>query len=233
MIKVNKYGLKHQLNELLKAGKKITIDFNCGNDEAHIVPFVDGKMVSYGELYFSLEELIFIDLNLPSNGEYMVTGKGYLTIENDDIFLFYDLEGFIYSYDDEEFGDTEFDDDYEPKKEIKEVLKNKYLLLSKEYDDPEKFQEYLIEKEKAQINKPTLNNFSASEQELWDSLKGENPVKYSSSEKPQEYLQKKEAKQIDVPVSDNFLAYKKELWDRLNRVNSIKTKSTKPWWKFW
>jgi hypothetical protein len=233
MIKVNKYGLKYQLNELLKAGKKITIDFNCGNDEAHIVPFVDGKMVSYGELYFSLEELIFIELNLPSNGEYMVTGKGFLTIENDDIFLYYDLEGFIYSYEDEKFSDTELDDDYEPKKEIKEILKNKYLLLSKEYDDSEKFQEYLIEKETAQISKPSSNNFSTSEQELWDRLKGENTVKYDGTEKSQEYLQKKEAIQINVPVSANYLAYKKELWDRLNRESSVKTKSTKPWWKFW
>lgn len=232
MIKINKYGLKNQLNELLKAGKKITIDFNCGNDEAHIVPFIDGKMVSYGELYFTLEELIFVDLNLPSNGEYMVTGKGYLTIENDDIFLFYDLEGFIYSYDDEKSDDEEYeeyDDDYEPKREIKEKLKDTYLLLSKEYDEPEKLQEYLVEKEATQINKPVSNNFSTSEQELWDRLKGEN----DNLEKLQEYLPKKEVPQINVPVSDNFLAYKKELWERLNRENQRRTKTNKPWWKFW
>ncbi|WP_428661782.1 hypothetical protein [Runella sp.] len=221
---INKYGLKHQLNELLKAGKEITIDFNCGNDEAHIVPFVDGKIVEYGELYFSLEDLIFIDLNLPSAGEYMVTGKGYLTSEDDDIYLYYDLEGFMYSYDDEDFEES--DVDYEPKKEIKEILNSNYLLLSKEYDDPEKLQEYFAEKEATQINKPVLNSFSASEQELWESLKGESSVKHEDSKKLQEHLQKKGATEINVPLSDNYLAYKKELWKRLN-------KASKPWWKFW
>lgn len=78
MTKINKYGLKHQLNELLKANKKITLDFNCGNDEAHIVPFIDGKILKYGPLYDDLETLIYIDLNLPSNGEYMVTGLEYV-----------------------------------------------------------------------------------------------------------------------------------------------------------
>ena len=170
MIKINKYGLKNQLNELLKADKKITIDFNCGNDEAHIVPFVDGVMVEYGDLYFHLEELIYLDLNLPSNGEYMVTGKGYLTIENDDIYLFYDLEGFTYVWDED--GEITEKEDDEPQKEVTEKMKDKYLLLPKEFDDSAKLDEYLKSKETDSKNEQVQSNFSKSEQELWDDLKG-------------------------------------------------------------
>jgi hypothetical protein len=171
MIKVNKYWLKNQLNQLLKAGKEITLDFNCGNDEAHIVPFIDGIMSEYNELYFNLEEVIFIDLNLPSAGEYMVTGKGYLTLNDDNIYLHYDLEGFMYNYDDENECEN---DDFEPKKDVQEKMNDSYLLLSKEYDDESKLKEFLEQKEKKDKNQTQINsNFSPSEQELWNRLKGD------------------------------------------------------------
>lgn len=171
MTKINKYGLKHQLNELLKADKKITIDFNCGNDEAHIVPFIDGTILEYGSLYNDLEELIYIDLNLPSNGEYMVTGTGYLTIENENIYLFYDLQGFTYVWDEDE--DVCNAEDYEPKKDITEKMKEKYLLLSSEYDDPEQVKLFLDFEASKPTNEPVQTNFSDSDKAIWDGLSGE------------------------------------------------------------
>jgi hypothetical protein len=173
MTKINKYGLKNQLNELLKADKKITIDFNCGNDEAHIVPFIDGAMLEYGPLYNDLEELIYIDLNLPSNGEYMVTGSGYLTLEEENIYLFYDLQGFTYIWDEDE--DVCNAEDYEPKKDITEKMKEKYLLLSSEYDDPEQVKLYLDFEASKTTNEPVATNFSASDKAIWDGLKGQKP----------------------------------------------------------
>jgi hypothetical protein len=171
MTKINKYGLKHQLNELLKADKKITIDFNCGNDEAHIVPFIDGTMLEYGPLYNDLEELIYIDLNLPSNGEYMVTGSGYLTLEEENIYLFYDLQGFTYIWDEDE--DVCNAEDYEPKKDITEKMKEKYLLLSSEYDDPEQVKLYSDFEASKTTNEPVATNFSASDKAIWDGLTGQ------------------------------------------------------------
>jgi hypothetical protein len=171
MTEINKYGLKYELTELLKADKKITFEFDCGNDEAYIIPSIDGIIMDYGALYFNLEELIYIDLNLPSVGEYMVKGKGYLTIENDSIYLFYDLEGFTYLYDDE----ASVNIDYEPQKEIREILKNKHLLLSSEYDNPEKWKEYLEHKDTISSKRPVQNNFSTSVKLIWNYLIGHSP----------------------------------------------------------
>jgi hypothetical protein len=147
---VNKYKLKYRLTELLQSGREITLDFNCGNDEAHIVPFIDGQAVEYGDLYFNLEELIYVDLELPSNGEFMVTGKGHLTLEENDVFLFYDLEGFTYDYSDAD--ELSGQPDYEPKRNVTERPKGKIILLSEEYDDPVKLEESLsVETQKATI----------------------------------------------------------------------------------
>lgn len=190
MEKINKYDLKKQLNELLIAGKKITIDFNCGNDEAHITPFIDGKIAEYGKLYFNLEELIFVELNLPSNGEYMVQGSGYLTIEDNDIFLYYDLEGFTYDWENDSDDEEEENLDDEPKKNIVEQMKDSYLLLSREYDIDEKEEtfpdiggknsvqlENSFEIEETEpLNKVVINTFSKEDQEIWDNLKGEEPI---------------------------------------------------------
>jgi len=171
MTKINKYALKQQLNEILKADKKITIEFNCGNDEAHIVPFIDGQIVEYGDLYENLEILIYQDLNLPSDGEYKVTGNGYLTLENNDIFLFYDLNGFTYQWDeDEEICNME---DYEPKKNITDKMKDKYLLISRDFDDPSKLEEYV--KSLNETSETIQNRFSKADQQIWDDLGGFKP----------------------------------------------------------
>jgi hypothetical protein len=173
MAEINKYGLKHQLNELLKADKKITIDFNCGNDEAHIVPFIDGKQLEYGPLYSDLEYLIYIDLNLPSNGEYMVTGSGYLTLEDENIYLFYDLQGFTYIWEEDEDEDVCYADDYEPQKDITEKMKDKYLLLSSEYDDPKQVKFYLDFEAPKPKEESIQSNFSTSDKAIWDGLAGQ------------------------------------------------------------
>ena len=171
MIELNEYLLKQQLNELLKAGKEITLDFNCGNDEAHIVPFIDGKMVEYGDLYRNLEGLIYTDLNLPSNGEFMVTGSGYLTLEDNNIYLFYDLQGFTYTWDEDD--NVCNSEDYEPKKDVTDKMREKYLLLSSNLDDYENSEEYLENINPSTTVESMQNNFTNSDQKIWDDLKGE------------------------------------------------------------
>lgn len=173
MKELNKYLLKKQLNELLNAGKEISLDFNCGNDEAHIVPFIDGKMVEYGDLYSNLEELIYTDLNLPSNGEFMVTGSGYLTLEENNIYLFYDLQGFTYVWDEDD--DVCNSEDYEPKKDITDKMKEKHLLLSSDLDDYENSEEYLESINPSTTVGSMQNNFTNSDQKIWNELKGEQP----------------------------------------------------------
>ena len=145
MQKINRYKLKKQLIEILELGKHITLEFNCGNDEAHIVPFIDEKQLDYGELYFSLEELIYVEFNLPSNGEYRVNGTGYLELKDGDIYIICDLEGFMNDWgDDEELMNSL---DFKPKKNIMNETKGTYVLLGVEYDDIEQIQEPLIENE--------------------------------------------------------------------------------------
>ncbi|MDF7820868.1 hypothetical protein P1X15_24815 [Runella sp. MFBS21] len=177
MKEIDKYGLKHELNELLKSGKKIKLDFDCGNDEGHVAPFVDGQLLEYDDFYFNLEELIFEELNLPSTGEDTVTGTGYLTLEDNNIYIYYDLTSIAYEWSEEI--------DYEqPARYIEKNLKDQYLLLSSEYDNPIKVKEYLEAKEKKQekIENIPTTNFLLSEQELGNRLRGN----------PEEELEKKQ-----------------------------------------
>lgn len=172
-VTINKYKLKNQLNEVLKAGQEVTLVFQCGNDEAHVIPFINGQILEYGDLYFGLEELITIELDLPSSGLDWVEGTGWLSFDRDDIFLNYDLEK------------TECDYTYEPVDPLEELpegyattskLVGSYLLLSKEYDDPIKLSESLAESKKAESRPEKVESkpeYLLTEKEFWSRLRGE------------------------------------------------------------
>jgi len=117
--------LEKQVRQWLKEEKKITVECDCGGDEALLYPFIDGVELPYdtllGEAFY---ELLLSKLDLPSAGEYFVKGGGYIVAENDEIVIYHDSEssGFDYSsYYDSYDGETpEVEDIGSDEEEVKD-----------------------------------------------------------------------------------------------------------------
>ncbi|HAK75901.1 MAG TPA: hypothetical protein DCM71_03085, partial [Runella sp.] len=133
-----KYKLKSHLTKLLKEGNQITLNFQCGNDEAYIVPFINGDKLDYDELYFNLEEYIMTELDLPSAGQNRMDGTGELLLIDNDIFLDHKLEGYIYEYniieDENEINDEVYEPGDNEGKYFTIINHGRYLLLPEKYD---------------------------------------------------------------------------------------------------
>ena len=142
MEEIEKFKLKKQLNELIEAGKSISLKVYCGNDDGVIMLFLDEVKLEYGDLYSNLEWFIFDEMKLPSGGLDTVEGTGYLELNNNEINLIYDFEKITY-------GPEFYDHNNEPDitYEIEQV-KGTYLLLSSYYDNKEEYQKLLSEEAK-------------------------------------------------------------------------------------
>ena len=86
-------ALEKQLRQWLKAGKKITVEWDCGGDEGLVFPFIDGVELPYdaplGEDFYNL---LMNKLGLPSAGEYYVKGEGKIILEDEEIVIYHESE---------------------------------------------------------------------------------------------------------------------------------------------
>ena len=96
---VDEEKLKRSITEKLKSGKQITVDWDCGGDEAIMSLYQDGKEIPWdSEFGGQLRLYLGNFLNLPDVGEFHLEGKGQLILENDLILLEY--ESYLKGYQD-------------------------------------------------------------------------------------------------------------------------------------
>lgn len=81
-------NLEDKIYTLLESGKKITLRWDCGGDEALIYSFIDGKEVDFKDpLFLELDMLILNTIDLPSAGEFSMDGTGEIILETGKIYL--------------------------------------------------------------------------------------------------------------------------------------------------
>lgn len=95
----NMGNLEKKIREILSTGKKLTIKWDCGGDEALVYPYVDGKGVDFGDpLFLDLDMFIINFLELPSAGEFAMDGKGEIILEEESVYLV--CESILRGYED-------------------------------------------------------------------------------------------------------------------------------------
>ncbi len=76
--------IEQQLVKLLREGNEVTVQWDCGGDEAFARPAINGTELDWeDEFGDALEEYIIEQLNLPSAGEFYLKGGGKIFIEED------------------------------------------------------------------------------------------------------------------------------------------------------
>ena len=74
--------LKESIVKKLKANHKLTVDWNCGGDEAILSLYQDGKQIPWDSEFGSQLSLYLGNfLNLPDVGEFLLEGKGEIILE--------------------------------------------------------------------------------------------------------------------------------------------------------
>ena len=69
--------LKAETLKILKAGKEITLEWDCGGDEAIISTFMDRELMDYRDPFVEQLYIYLVNyLNLPSVGEFDLEGIG-------------------------------------------------------------------------------------------------------------------------------------------------------------
>ncbi len=142
--------IKETLLQYLDAGKKVTLTWDCGSDEAFVQTSIDGKELSsfvdgeYQQYEFPalLEHFIITELALPSAGEFSLEGKGEIRKENNQLVIVY--EAVNLSYEDYQYFEDE-DDSTENKNTIQEDQK-------KEDDNEDKDTDYEEEYNSQYVN---------------------------------------------------------------------------------
>ena len=80
--------LENKIRAILNSGKKLTLKWDCGGDEALVYSFIDGNPTDFNdEVFEELEMFIINTLDLPSAGEFSMNGKGEIVLEDDNIYL--------------------------------------------------------------------------------------------------------------------------------------------------
>ncbi len=122
--------LELQIIELLEAGRKIKLKWDCGGDQAIITIIIDNKELPYNSpILNGLDIYISNYLNLPSVGDIELIGEGEIIDENDSLYLVceskmsYYIEDYEWPEDDEEDPEDcktapEIDEDYSGKREL-------------------------------------------------------------------------------------------------------------------
>ena len=103
--------LKETLLQYLDAGKKVTLTWDCGGDEAFVHVFIDNEEQSsfedgkYQAHKFPalLEDFVILKLGLPSAGEFSLKGKGEIFKENNTLTILYEVVEFEDYEEDEEY----------------------------------------------------------------------------------------------------------------------------------
>jgi hypothetical protein len=119
----NNSQLKEKILASIEAGKKITLKWDCGGDEALISVFMNNEQLKYDNAFSQELELYLVNyLNLPDTGQFELEGDGEIIQENEGLFIVYEsiLKG-IEDYENEEGGWKEVnekDETYSGKKEL-------------------------------------------------------------------------------------------------------------------
>lgn len=80
-----------QILEFLNAGKKVSVKWNCGGDEAIVTLFLDDKEVPWNDKFAREFDLYLVNyLNLPDVGEFSMDGVGNIIEENDKLYIEYE-----------------------------------------------------------------------------------------------------------------------------------------------
>lgn len=108
--------LKIYLNSMLDDGKKITLKWDCGGDEAMVSIYDNGQELDYGDTYVQeLTMYITNRISLPDAGEFSMDGGGEIIRKNKILIL--RCESILRGYEDFQM------DTFEPLgwKEVNEV----------------------------------------------------------------------------------------------------------------
>ncbi|MCB0607534.1 MAG: hypothetical protein KDD12_07455 [Lewinella sp.] len=117
----NKSQLEEAIFAAIEAGKKITVKWDCGGDEAIIKVLVDGAELTYNNAFAMELDMYLVNyLNLPDAGEFSMTGNGEIVEENEELYIVY--ESILKGVEDYETGRwkelNEKDDVYSGKKKL-------------------------------------------------------------------------------------------------------------------
>ena len=95
--------VKNWLLKNLNEGKKITVKWDCGGDEAFVYPSIDGVEIDYqDEIHEEFEFFLIEKLEIPDAGEFSLEGKGVIFIEDGNIVIEHSAEGrFVTDYDED------------------------------------------------------------------------------------------------------------------------------------
>ena len=94
--------LKEQLERELQAGKKITVSWDCGSDEAFAYVHLDGKQLGYDRPLGEAMDMYLIDyLNLPSAGDFSLKGQGTIEKKEGKLWITYASESEYYWEEDD------------------------------------------------------------------------------------------------------------------------------------
>lgn len=95
--------LKYQLEDLIEEGKKITVSWDCGGDEAFAYTHIDGQQLVFGDPLGEAMDMYLINrLDLPSAGEFSLKGKGTIELNDEELWITYASESeFHFEWDEE------------------------------------------------------------------------------------------------------------------------------------
>ena len=78
----NKQTLKRQIEAILHADQKLSIKWDCGNDEALTTVFINDEALAYNdEFQEELSMYILNYLDLPDAGDFQMEGGGVIIKE--------------------------------------------------------------------------------------------------------------------------------------------------------
>lgn len=136
--------IKEDLLNYLNAGKKVTLTWDCGGDQAIVTTFIEGKELSsffngeYQEHEFPalLEHFVITELELPDVGEFSLEGTGEIVKENNKLVIIYEALDLRYEGDYEE-------DEENTKENTEEDIENEEEYNSSYVNaSPEEYAEY-------------------------------------------------------------------------------------------
>ena len=117
--------LEMELLEVLEAGKKIKLKWDCGGDQAIVTTTIDEIELPYNSDFLNGLDIYIINyLNLPDIGEFELVGEGEIIDENDNLYLVCEstmigYEEYSENYDSSEWKViNERDEMYSGKKEL-------------------------------------------------------------------------------------------------------------------
>ena len=120
--------IRNYIKEILDSGKKITLKWNCGGDQAIVTTYIDGEKIGLNDDIGEQIDIYIINfLNLPDVGEFEMEGNGEIIDEEGKIYL--ECESILIGY--ETYSDTGEDFGWKEVNERDDMFSGKYELFTK------------------------------------------------------------------------------------------------------